>query len=71
MSHMITEAQESMDRRQEARRETRNKGQQNLLIPLSFVDDCNSIRVGDKKSMDLCFEELATRWGMEWEKGKQ
>lgn len=68
MNHMITEAQEKMDKKQEGRRVTRGKREQNLLIPLSSVDNCNSIRIGSKKKMD---EGSAEEWGVEWDKSKE
>ena len=37
---------------------------------MSFVDDCNSIRIGSKKEMDECFNEAAEEWGLSWDKGK-
>ena len=42
-----------------------------MFIPLSFVDDCNSVRVGDKKTLDRCLGEAAKDWGMEWDKDKE
>ena len=58
---MITEAQQQLDKL-----DTRKTRQQhNLVIPLSFVDDCNSVRVSNKKFMDKCLED---RCGMEWDK---
>ena len=42
-----------------------------MLIPLSFRDDCNSIRIGNKKEMDECFEDAAEEWGLTWDKKKE
>ena len=71
MSHMITQAQEQMDKIREEKNVLRSKGRHDILIPLSFVYDCNSIRVGDKRSMDKCFEKAAEDWGVEWDKEKE
>ena len=54
---MITEAQEKLATRDT--RKTRNHGKGNLFISLSLGDDCNSIRVGDKRAMDECLAEAA------------
>ena len=35
------------------------------------MDDCNVIRVGDKKTVDKCLREAAEQWGMEWDKEKE
>ena len=71
MRHMITEAQEEMDDKQESRRNTRVKQQQTLLIPLSFVDDCNSIGIGSKRDLEKCSEQGAKEWALMWDKSTE
>ena len=48
MSQMITEAQNKIDKAMTDRTTTRSHGSKDVFIPLSFVDDCNSVRIGDK-----------------------
>ena len=54
MSHVITEAQQQLDIL-----DTRQSRKQHK--PLSFVDACNSVRVGNKKNMDRGLEEAGER----------
>ena len=37
---------------------------------LTFVDDCNSIRVGSEAVMDKGLKEAAEEWGVEWDESK-
>ena len=66
MSHMITAAQPQLDKLDT----WRMPKQHNLFIPLSFVDDYNSVSIGDKTSMDKCLGDAAEMWGMECDKDK-
>lgn len=57
MLQMITKTQQEPDILDA--RKTRK--QHNLFIPFSFVDNCNSIKIGDKKAMDQSMREAAER----------
>jgi len=40
------------------------------FIPLSYIDDINSVRVGKPKPMDEVLEQMATRYKLKWDRSK-
>ena len=40
------------------------------FIPLSYIDDINSVRVGKEKPMDEALEKAASKYGLKWDRSK-
>jgi len=71
ISAMVWRAEEAMREKDKKRgRSTRGEGGSQRgdtgFIPLSYIDEINSVRVGKEKPMDEVLEEPATRYRLYW-----
>ena len=67
MSAMVWKAEELLREAEEGRRhkiDTRGKqqGEEKMFIPLSYIDDVNSVRVGKPGPMDVALESAAAEY---------
>jgi len=75
MSAMVWKAEKEEKRREEESRhgmETRGGGarRENMFIPLFYIDDVNSIRVGSQKKMDEALGTAAEEFHLQWDRSK-
>jgi len=76
MSSVVWEAEKELDkleanRRRSSRKET-EKGNMRArdFIPLSYINDVNSIRVGRVANVDKAFEEASQKYELTWDRSK-
>ena len=75
MSAMVWKAEKKLRETEEERRhkmETRGKKQERerTFIPLSYIDDVNSVRVGGPRQMDEALESAAEEYRLQWDRSK-
>jgi len=75
MSAMVWKAEKKLRETEEERRhkmETRGKKQERerTFIPLSYIDDVNSVRVGGPRKMDEALESAAKEYRLQWFRSK-
>ena len=56
MSAVLREAEERLRNKEERREGLREREGKNKFIPLSYIDDVNSIRLGSMRVMDAALE---------------
>jgi len=77
MSAMVWKAEREMERFEEesrhkmsTRRELGGTRRGGTFIPLSYIDDVNSIRVGNPRQMDKALESAAKEFNLQWDRSK-
>ena len=77
MSKVVREAEKEIDNLEGKRRSSKRvkaraggSGTRRDFIPLSYIDDVNSGRVGKATNMDRALEAAATKYRLTWDKSK-
>ena len=77
MSAMVWKAEREMERIEEERRHKMNtRGESGgirrggTFNPLSYIDDVNSVRVGNPRQMDQVLESAAEEYRLQWDRSK-
>ena len=77
MSRVVWKAEEELDELEGRRRSSKRvkargggPGTRRDFIPLSYIDDVNSVRVGKVTNMDRALEGAATKYRLTWDRSK-
>ena len=71
-SHMVWEVERRLKAEDDkSHKRLRSGRSRNSFVPLSIVDDINSLRLGSEAVMDQVLDEEAEEYGMKFGKGKR